>query len=125
MAFPTLEQISQTYKELAKAGAPVKTGKLRDSIATSYKKLDDLSYRLDINMVSYGLWWNEPPKVVKRVKLAQKPQFNFAVRAANDASLQQLINDYTRAEIDVVVTQKMQAAFEKGGYSKLRQSFGR
>lgn len=125
MAFPTLQQISEEYKTLAKAGAPVKTGKLRDSIATSYKKLSDTQYRLDLNMVSYGLWWNSPPKVIKRKKLARKLQFNFANRAANDPNLQAMILEYSRGEIEAVVTQKMQKAFEKGGYSKLRQSFGK
>lgn len=121
----TLAEISSTYKELARAGAPVRTGRMRDSIAVSYKKLDDLKYEFDLNMVSYGLWWNDPPKVVKRVKLARRPQFNFVFKAQKDKGLQKMIADYQKAEIDLVVTQKMQKAFEKGGYSKLRQSFGR
>ena len=125
MAYPTLADIADKYKELAKSTAPVKTGKMRDSIATSYKKLSDTTYRFDLNMVSYGLWWNVPPPVVKRVKLARKKQFNFVVKAANNKDLQKMINQYTKAEIEISVTQKMQNAFEKGGYSKLRQSFGK
>jgi hypothetical protein len=123
MAYPTLADIATKYKELAKRLAPVKTGRLRDSIATSYKKLSDTQYQFDLNMVSYGLWWNVPPPVVKRVKLSRKPQFNFAVKAANSKDLQTMINQYVKAEIDIAVTQKMQEAFEKGGYGKLRQSF--
>lgn len=125
MAYPTLADIATKYKELAKRLAPVKTGRLRDSIATSYKKLSDTQYQFDLNMVSYGLWWNVPPPVVKRVKLSRKPQFNFAVKAANSKDLQTMINQYVKAEIDIAVTQKMQEAFEKGGYGKLRQSFGK
>ena len=125
MAYPTLADIATKYKELAKGLAPVKTGRLRDSIATSYKKLSDTQYQFDMNMVSYGLWWNVPPPVVKRVKLSRKPQFNFAVKAANSRDLQNMINQYVKAEIDIAVTQKMQEAFEKGGYGKLRQSFGK
>ena len=123
MAIPTLADIAQTYKTLAKAGAPVKTGRMRDSIAASYKKLSDVQYRLDLNMVSYGLWWNDPPPVVKRKKLAQRREFNFANRAANHPDLAAQIFEYTKADIDAVVTQKMQEAFSKGGYSKLRQAF--
>lgn len=125
MAFPTLADISNKYKELAKSTAPVKTGRMRDSIATSYKKLSDTQYQLDLNMVSYGLWWNTPPPVVKRTKLARRPQFNFVVRASNNPDLQAMIFEYTKAEIDAVVTQKMQDAFSKGGYGKLRQAFKR
>lgn len=125
MAYPTLADIATKYKELAKRLAPVKTGRLRDSIATSYKKLSDTQYQFDLNMVSYGLWWNVPPPVVKRVKLSRKPQFNFAVKAANSKDLQTMINQYVKAEIDIAVTQKMQEAFEKGGYGKLKQSFGK
>ena len=125
MAYPTLADIATKYKELAKSTAPVKTGRMRDSIATSYKKLSDTQYRFDLNMVSYGLWWNTPPPVVKRKKLSQRREFNFANKAANHPDLQAMIFEYTRAEIDAVVTQKMQYAFSKGGYGKLRQSFGR
>ena len=125
MAFPTLANISDKYKELAKTGAPVKTGKLKNSITTSYKKLSDTTYQFDLNMVSYGLWWNTPPPVVKRTKLAKRPQFNFAVKASNNKDLKKMIDDYVRADIEVVVTQKMQKAFEKGGYGKLRQGFGK
>lgn len=125
MAYPTLADIATKYKELAKRLAPVKTGRLRDSIATSYKKLSDTQYQFDLNMVSYGLWWNVPPPVVKRVKLSRKPQFNFAVKAANSKDLQTMINQYVKAEIDIAVTQKMQEAFQKGGYGKLKQSFGK
>jgi hypothetical protein len=125
MAYPTLEDINKTYKNLAKAGAPVKTGRLRDSIVSSYQKLSDTTYKFDLNMVSYGMWWNEPPQVVKRVKLAARPEFNFANRAAEDQELQKVIDDYFKADILVTVTEKMQKAFDKGGYKKLRQSFGR
>jgi len=125
MAIPTLADIAQTYKTLAKAGSPVNTGRMRDSIATSFKKLSDTQYQFDLNMVSYGLWWNVPPPVVKRKKLAMRREFNFANRAANHPDLAAQIFEYTKAEIDTVVTQKMQDAFSKGGYGKLRQSFGK
>lgn len=127
MSFPTLQDIASKYKELAKAGAPVDTGKLRDSIATSYKKLSDTQYQFDLNMVSYGLWWNSPPPIrsKRRRSLAKRKEFNFAKRAANDKGFKNMINSYVKADIDVMVNQKLQQAFAKGGYSKIRQSFGK
>lgn len=127
MAYPTLKDIAEVYRKEAADRAPVKTGKLRDSIRVSYKRLDDLSYSFDLNTkgASYGIWWNVPPPIVKRKKLSRRPGFNFAIKAQKSKPVQNVINQYIKAEIDLMVTEKMQKAFEKGGYSKLRQSFGK
>jgi hypothetical protein len=122
---PTLKEISEQYKKLSKAGSPYKTGKMRSSIATSYKKVSDFKYTLDLNMVSYGLWWNTPPKVVKRIALSKRPEFNFVVRASEDKSLTDMIINYSKAQVQLLVAQNLQDTFQKGGYSKTRQSFGK
>ena len=122
---PTLEQISSKYRQLAKAGAPVKTGKMRDSIATRYKKVSDFKYTLDLNMVSYGLWWNTPPKVVKRIALSKRPEFNFVVRATENKDLTDMILNYSKAQVQLLIAQNLQDTFQKGGSSKIRQSFGK
>jgi hypothetical protein len=122
---PTLEQISSKYRQLAKAGAPFKSGKMRNSIATRYKKVSDFSYTLDLNMVSYGLWWNTPPKVVKRIALSKRPEFNFVVRATQDPGLTAMILNYSKAQVQLLIAQNLQDTFQKGGYGKTRQSFGK
>lgn len=122
---PTLKEIAEQYKKLSKAGSPYKTGKMKGSIATSYKKVSDFKYTLDLNMVSYGLWWNTPPKVVKRIALSKKPQFNFVVRASKDKSLTDMIVNYSKAQVQLLIAQNLQDTFQKGGYSKTKQSFGK
>lgn len=119
----TLQQIAKTYEDLAKAGAPVKTGTMRDRIRVSYAKLDDLTYQFDLNGISYMLWWNTPPKVVKRIKLSRKPQFNFVVRAANNPILKDKIDEYIKADIITTVTDNMRYYLEKDGFGKVKQVF--
>jgi len=119
----TLQQIAKTYEDLAKAGAPVKTGTMRDRIRVSYAKLDDLTYQFDLNGISYMLWWNTPPKVVKRIKLSRKPQFNFVVRAANNPILKDQIDEYIKADIVTTVTDNMRYYLEKDGFGKVKQVF--
>ena len=119
----TLREIAKTYEDLAKAGAPVKTGTMRDRIKVSYFKLDDLTYQFDLNGISYMLWWNTPPKVVKRIKLSRKPQFNFVVRAANNPLLKDKIDEYIKADIVTTVTDNMRYYLEKDGFGKVKQVF--
>jgi hypothetical protein len=110
---PTLNDIAVKYKDLAQAGAPVKTGRLKNSIKTSYKQLKDLSYSLDLKMIGYGYWWNDPPKVVKRVKLSKKPQFNFVVRAINDKDLKDMILNYSKSQAQMLIAQTLKGTFNK------------
>lgn len=123
MALPTLKDIAKTYEGLAKATAPVKTGDMKARIAVSYSKLDDLRYQFDLNGISYMIWWNTPPKVVKRVKLSRKPQFNFVVRAANNPILKDKIDEYTKAQIITTVADNMLFYLDKEGYGKVKQVF--
>jgi hypothetical protein len=76
-------------------------------------------------MVSYGLWWNTPPKVVKRVALSKRPEFNFVVRATEDKDLTNMILNYSKAQVQLLIAQNLQDTFQKGGSSKIRQSFGK
>ena len=119
----TLQEIAKTYETLAKAGAPVKTGTMRDRIRVSYSKLDDLTYQFDLNGISYMVWWNTPPKVVKRIKLSRKPQFNFVVRASNSPVLKDKIDEYIKADIITTVTDNMRYYLEKDGFGKVKQVF--
>jgi len=119
----TLPEIAKTYEDLAKAGAPVKTGLMRDRIRVSYFKLDDLRYQFDLNGISYMVWWNTPPKVVKRIKLSRKPQFNFVVRAANNPLLKDKVDEYIKADIITTVTDNMRYYLEKDGFGKVKQVF--
>lgn len=123
MALPTLEDIAKTYKDIAKSTAPVRTGAMRDRIAVSYSRLDDLRYQLDLNGISYMLWWNTPPKVVKRVKLARRPEFNFVVKASQSKLLRDKIDEYTKAKIVATVADNMLFYLDKNGYGKVKQVF--
>jgi len=119
----TLQEIASTYQDLAKAGAPVKTGLMRDRIKVSYAKLDDLSYQFDLNGISYMLWWNTPPKVVKRIKLSKRAEFNFVVRASNSPVLKDKIDEYIKADVIVTVADNMLFYLDKGGFNKVKQVF--
>ena len=121
--YPTLKEIAETYKGLAKSTAPVKTGAMRDRIAVKYSKLDDFSFQLDLNGISYMIWWNTPPKVVKRKKLAKRPQFNFVVRASKNPILKDKIDQYTKGAIVTTVADNMLFYLENNGYNKVKQVF--
>lgn len=121
--YPSLKDIAAKYKELAKAGAPVKTGTMRDRIATSYKKLGDTRYSLDLNTVYYGLFWNDPH--TSKSRTYKRPQFNFVYRAQQAPELTSMIDNYVKGEIDVLVGDKMRTMFENKGYSGLKQSYRR
>lgn len=123
MALPTLDDIAKTYERLAKSTAPVKTGAMRDRIKVSYSKLDDLRYQFDLNGISYMIWWNTPPKVVKRVKLSRRPEFNFVVRASENKMLRDKIDEYTKAQIITTVADNMLYYLDKEGYGKVKQVF--
>lgn len=123
MALPTLKDIARTYEDLAKAGAPVKTGAMKARIKASYSTLDEISYQLDLNGISYMIWWNTPPKVVKRKKLERRPQFNFVVRAANNPILKDKIDEYTKAKIVATVADNMLFYLENNGFGKVKQVF--
>jgi hypothetical protein len=119
--YPSLQSIADKYKELAKAGAPVATGKLRDRIATSYKKLSDTTYSLDLNTIYYGLFWNDPH--TSKSRTYKRPQFNFVFRAQKDSQLTDMIDNYVKGQIDLLVGDKMRKMFENKGYSGLKQSY--
>jgi hypothetical protein len=71
------------------------------------------------------LWWNTPPKVVKRIALSKRPEFNFVVRATQDPGLTAMILNYSKAQVQLLIAQNLQDTFQKGGYGKTRQSFGK
>jgi len=121
----TLKDIAKTYEDLAKATAPVKTGAMRDRIKVSYAKLDDLSYQFDLNGISYMLWWNTPPKIVskRRRTLSKRSEFNFVVRASNNPTLKDKIDEYIKADIITTVTDNMQYYLDKDGFGKVKQVF--
>lgn len=119
----TLQEIARTYESLAKVTSPYKTGAMRERIKVSYSKLDDLTYSFDLNGISYMIWWNTPPKVVKRVKLSRRPEFNFVVRAANNPILADKIDEYTKANVITTVTDNMRYYLEKDGFGKVQQVF--
>lgn len=126
MAIPTLQDIAQTYKTQAQLRAPVKTGKMKDNIRVSYKKLGDFKYMFDLASVPYIIWWNAPTisRTVKNAKTGNAGKINFVYVAANSKEVKDIINEYqVKAVIEVEVLGKMRDYFENEGYNKVKQVF--
>jgi hypothetical protein len=105
--FPTLKEITTTYQKIAYKTAPVKTGFMRDTLKATYKKLSGSKYgegSYEFNLTSkakYFKFWNDPH--TSKSRTYKRPQFNFAIKAASAPQMKQLIDNYVKGEIDVIV----------------------
>lgn len=114
---PTLKDILNQYTNVAKSKAPVDTGFMRDTLRAVYKKLSGTGYgfgKYQFTLKSdapYLIWWNEPPKPVskrrKSLKRNNRRTFNFANKAFADKSVQKLILDYTKGEINLFLAKEL------------------
>jgi HK97 gp10 family phage protein len=116
-SFPTLKQVADTYKNLAKLNiqrAPtraIKTGKLRDSISvtteksTRSRKSSIGSFLMNLTSVYYGVFVNFGTR-----KMRSRP---FATNAAESDLLKSMIDDYMRGTIDVEVMVPIQQQMKK------------
>ena len=104
---PTLKEIAATYQKIAYNTAPVKTGLMRNTLKATYKKLSGTKYgegSYEFNLTSkayYFKFWNNPH--TSKSRTYKRPQFNFAIKAASAPQMKQLIDNYVKGEIDVIV----------------------
>jgi len=125
---PTLQDVANVYKTQAQLLAPVKTGRMRDSIKVSYKKLGDFKYSFDLTAVPYIIWWNAPTisRTVKNARTGNANKINFVYKAANAQPVKDIINQYTvKGLIETEVLKGMQEYLDKGGYGKVKQVYRR
>ena len=127
---PTLEDIRSKYQELAKFFAindtakytvkggrypgpfptrAYKTGRLYKSIAVLLTSKESQKVVLDLAAVRYGIFLNSGWKSSKG-KIVRRP---FAVAAANDKQLAQMIDAYQKGVMQKVVLEQMQLIGQK------------
>jgi hypothetical protein len=105
---PSLAQIAQKYETSAKAAAPYKDGTMRRSINVVYKTLDKAgSFEWSFKGVSYLKWWNDPPKVVKRKKLAARREFNFLNKPQNFKEARKMMDEYIMGEVSKLIAKEL------------------
>ena len=116
---PELVAIATTLRDLTSAGAPVKTGNLRDTIKsfnTTNRMItfDAVSKRARVKVdyappgANYGRYWNNPygegSGTTATIKKRYPNKFNYAIKALENVSIDRLIANYTKALAkDVVV----------------------
>ena len=119
--YPTLEQIRLKYENVAKYYITVgntrafKTGALRNSIKVVKTKDKVGTQQFDLKSLYYGVFMNFGFTHRGGKKVRPRP---FATTAANAESLQNMINDYQKAEIDIFVLDEMKDILKQDyGYS--------
>jgi len=124
---PELVAIATTLRDLTSAGAPVKTGNLRDTIKsfnTNNRMItfDAVSRRARVKVdyappgANYGMYWNNPygtgiaapalrSNTTATIKKRYPNKFNYAIKALQDTSIDMLIANYTNALAKDVVAE--------------------
>jgi len=106
-SFPTLKEITEKYRSIAYKTAPIKTGFMRNTLKSTYKKLigtkyGEGSFIMDLrSKAKYFRYWNDPHTLKSRTY--KRPQFNFAIKAASAPELQDLIDLYVKGQIEIIV----------------------
>lgn len=117
---PELVAIATTLRDLTSAGAPVKTGRLRDNIKsfnTTNRMItfDAVSRRARVKVdyappgANYGRYWNDPfgqgSGTTATIKKRYPNKFNYAIKALQDTSIDMLIANYTKVLAKDVVAE--------------------
>jgi hypothetical protein len=117
--FPTLAQLSITYKSLAVARAPRKTGNLKNKLEAynrpsgMVKVLGPNKFELVLDVAppgaEYGKWWNDPnvSYQVANQKTGNDDKINFAKQALNSSELKKQINLFMNGKVDELLKQEM------------------
>jgi hypothetical protein len=117
--FPTLAQLSITYKSLAVARAPRKTGNLKNKLEAynrpsgMVKVLGPNKFELVLDVAppgaDYGKWWNDPnvSYQVANQKTGNDDKINFAKQALNSSELKKQINLFMNGKVDELLKQEM------------------
>jgi hypothetical protein len=117
--FPTLAQLSTTYKSLAVARAPRKTGNLKNKLEAynrpsgMVKVLGPNKFELVLDVAppgaDYGKWWNDPnvSYQVQNQTTGNDDKINFAKQALNSSELKKQINLFMNGKVDELLKQEM------------------
>ena len=109
---PTLAQLSTTYKSLAVARAPRKTGNLKNKLEAynrpsgMVKVLGKDKFELVLDVAppgaEYGAFWNEPnvSPSVKNQKTGNKDKIDFAKQALNSPELRKQIELFMNGKVE-------------------------
>jgi len=126
--FPTLAQLSTTYKNLAVARAPRKTGNLRNRLESynrpsgMVKVLGPNKFELVLDVAppgaDYGKWWNDPnvSYQVANQTTGNDDKINFAKQALNSSELKRQIDLFMNGKVDTLIKEefgKIGATFDK------------
>ena len=110
--FPTLAQLSTTYKSLAVARAPRKTGNLKNQLEAynrpsgMVKVLGKDKFELVLDVAppgaEYGAFWNEPgvSASVKNQKTGNIGKIDFAKQALNSPELRKQIELFMNGKVE-------------------------
>jgi hypothetical protein len=110
--FPTLAQLSTTYKSLAVARAPRKTGNLKNQLEAynrpsgMVKVLGKDKFELVLDVAppgaEYGAFWNEPnvSPSVKNQKTGNTGKIDFAKQALNSPELRKQIELFMNGKVE-------------------------
>jgi hypothetical protein len=113
--FPTLAQIATTYKNLAVARAPRKTGKLKNQLGSfnrpsgMVKVLGENKFELTLDVAppgaEYGKFWNDPnvSYQVANQTTGNKDKINFAEQALNSQELKNQIDEFINGKVDTML----------------------
>jgi hypothetical protein len=117
--FPTLAQLSTTYKSLAVARAPRKTGNLKNKLEAynrpsgMVKVLGPNKFELVLDVAppgaEYGKYWNDPnvSYQVQNQTTGNDGKINFAKQALNSTELKKQINLFMNGKVDELLKEEM------------------
>jgi hypothetical protein len=116
--FPTLAQLSTTYKSLAVARAPRKTGNLKNKLEAynrpsgMVKVLGGNKFELVLDVAppgaEYGAFWNKPnvSPSVENQKTGNNDKIDFAKQALNSPQLRKQIELFMNGKVDEMLKEE-------------------
>jgi hypothetical protein len=117
--FPTLAQLSTTYKSLAVARAPRKTGNLKNKLEAYNRPSgmvrvlgkDKFELVLDVAPpgAEYGKYWNDPnvSYQVANQTTGNNDKINFAKQALNSPELKKQIELFMNGKVEELLKEEM------------------
>jgi len=117
--FPTLAQLSTTYKSLAVARAPRKTGKLKNQLEAynrpsgMVRVLGPNKFELVLDVAppgaEYGKYWNDPnvSYQVANQTTGNNDKINFAKQALNSPELRKQIELFMNGKVEELLKEEM------------------
>lgn len=126
--FPTLAQVATTFKNLAVAAAPRKTGNLKNQLDSfnrpsgMVRVIGKNRFELTLDVAppgaEYGKYWNDPnvSYQVANQTTGNNDKINFARKAANSPELDNQIQRFMNGQVDMYLSEifsKVDKKFKK------------